>query len=59
MHLNGEKWQNAIEWVKLTGNRQIDRKLMFVEKIWPVGVVCPCPGAIYMYISIILKHLLL
>ena len=22
----------------------------------PGGVVCPCPGAIYMYISIIMKH---
>ena len=25
----------------------------------PQGVVCPCPGAIYMYITIIIKHLLL
>ena len=32
---------------------------MFMEKFWSLGVVCPCHGAIYMYISIILKHLLL
>ena len=35
----------------------MDRRLMFMEKFWPLGVVCPCPGAIYMYISIILKLL--
>ena len=37
----------------------MDRRFMFMEKFWPLGVVCPCPGAIYMYISIMFKHLLL
>ena len=31
---------------------------MLMENFSPWGVVCPCPGAIYMYISIIMKHLL-
>ena len=31
----------------------MDRNLMFMENLWPLGVVCPCPVAIiYMYISI-------
>ena len=55
MHLNGKK---MVKWVKLTGNRQMDRRLMLMENFSPWGVVCPCPGAIYMYISIIMKHLL-
>ena len=29
-----------------------------MENFSPWGVVCPCPGAIYMYISMIMKHLL-
>ena len=36
----------------------MDRRLMLMENFSPWGVVCPCPGAIYMYISIIMKHLL-
>ena len=35
----------------------MDRKFMFMKNICPQGVVCPCPGAIYMYINIIFKHL--
>ena len=34
---------------KLTGNRQMDRRLMLMGTFSPWGVVCPCPGAIYMY----------
>ena len=44
MHLNGEKWLNAIKWVKLTGNRQIDRKLMFMETFGPRGLSAHAPG---------------
>ena len=40
------------------GNEQIDRRFMFKKIFWAQGVVCPCPGAIYMYMTIILKHLL-
>ena len=29
-----------------------------MERIGPQGVVCPCPGDMYMYITIIIKHLL-
>ena len=36
----------------------MDRILMLIENFSPWGTVCPCPGAIYMYISIIMKHLL-
>ena len=32
----------------------MDRRLIFIENFSPWGVVCPCPGAIYMYISIII-----
>ena len=31
---------------------------MFKKIFWVQGVVFPCPGAIYMYMTIILKHLL-
>ena len=36
----------------------MDRRLMLMENFSLWWVVCPCPGAIYMYISIIMKHLL-
>ena len=36
----------------------MDRRFMFMKKC-PQGVVCPCPRAIYMYMTIIFKHLLL
>ena len=29
----------------------MDRRLMLMENFSPWGVVCPCPGAIYMYIT--------
>ena len=29
-----------------------------MKKIWPQGVVCPCPGAIYLYMTTIFKYLL-
>ena len=31
---------------------------MFMKIFWAQRVVCPCPGAIYMYMTIIFKHLL-
>ena len=37
----------------------MDRRLMLMENFSPWGVVCPCPGAIYMYMTIIFKDLLL
>ena len=29
----------------LLGNRQTDRKFVFMKKMWPQGIVCPCLGA--------------
>ena len=29
-----------------------------MKKIWPQGVVCPSPGAIYLYMTTIFKHVL-
>ena len=40
----------VISWEKLATNDQINRK-----KLTP-RVVCPCPGAIYMYVTVIFKH---
>ena len=35
----------------------MDRRLILMKNFSPWAVVCPCPGAIYMYISIIMKNL--
>ena len=35
----------------------MDRRLMLMENFSPWWVVCPCPGAICMYISIIISKL--
>ena len=50
MHLNGKNGK-----MLFNGNRQMDRRLMLMENFSSWGVVCPRPGAIYMYISIIMK----
>ena len=34
----------------------MDGIFMFTKTFWPQGVVCPCTGAIYMYMTIIFKH---
>ena len=44
---------------KLAGSMQMDRRFMVMKKKCPQVVVCPCPGAIYMYMTIIFKDLLL
>ena len=59
----------AFEWRKLVkcnsiggnllGDVQMDRIFMFMKISWAQRVVCPCPGAIYMCMTIIFKHLLL
>ena len=49
MHLNGKT---------LARNEQMDRRFMFMKIFLAQRVVCPCPGAIYMCMTIILKHLL-
>ena len=58
MHLNGENTKMSFNVRKLARNEQMDRKFMFMIIFWAQGVVCPCHGAIYMYMTKIFKHLL-
>ena len=44
---------------KRARNEQMDRRFMFMKIFWVQRVVFPCPGAIYMHMAIIFKHLLL
>ena len=44
---------------QLAGNEQMGRIFMFMKKIWPQWVVCPCPRAKYVYIIVKFKHVLL
>ena len=43
---------------KLARNEQMDRRFMLMKIFLAQGVVCPCPGAIYMYMTKIVKHFL-
>ena len=36
-------------FLKLATNEQSDKAFLLKSKVCPQGVVCPCPGAIYMY----------
>ena len=56
MHLNGKNRKISFNGRKLPRNEQMDRKFMFMKIFWAQGVVCP--GAIYMYMTIIFKHFL-
>ena len=42
---------------KLARNEQMDRRFMFMKIFLSLNVVCPCPRAIYMYMTKIFKHL--
>ena len=56
MHLNGKKNRKMpFNGRKLAGNEQMDKRFMFMKIIWTHGVVCPFPGAIYMYMTILKK----
>ena len=35
----------------------MDRRFMFMKIFWAQGIVCPCPGAIYIYMTKIFKRL--
>ena len=60
MHLNRNKNRKmSLNGKKLAKNEQMDRRFMIMKIIWSQSVVCPCPGAIYMCMTIISKHLLL
>ena len=39
----------------LARNEQMDRRFMFMKIFWAQGVVCPRPGAIYMFVTKILN----
>ena len=43
---------------KLAAKDYIDWIILLMKKNWPQGVVCPCPGAKYLYMTTIFKHLL-
>ena len=63
------KAAHAFEWEKigkchlmakkLARNEQMDRRFIIMKIFWAQRVVCPCPGAIYMCMTIIFKHLFL
>ena len=62
VHWNGKRNRKRNRKMSFNGrnlarNEQIDFMLMKI--FWVQGVVCPCPGAIYMYMTIIFKYLLL
>ena len=59
MHLNGKNRKISFNGRKVARNEQMDRKFMFMKIFWAQGVVCPWPEALYIYMTIILKHLLL
>ena len=35
--------------LKLATDDRSDKKFLLTSKVCPLGAVCPCPGAIYMY----------
>ena len=43
---------------KLAEKDYIDWIILLMKKIWHQGVVWPCPGTIYLYMTTIFKHLL-
>ena len=59
MHLNGKNRKMSLNGRKPARNEQMDRIFMFLKIFWAQRVVCPCPGAIYMFLTKIFKHLLL
>ena len=58
MHLNGENVKMSFvgkNLQEMASGLKIDDS----ENIWTPGSVCPHPGAIYMYITVIINDLLL
>ena len=53
----GKNRKMSFNGKKLARNEEIDRRFMLLKIFWAQRVVCPCPGAIYMCMTIILKHL--
>ena len=48
----GKTWKSVEIVLKLATNWQSDKGFSVDINICPQGVICPCPGAIYMYKSI-------
>ena len=52
-----KSWKKCIKsdfkdiFLKLATNEWSDKTFLLTSKLCPLGVVCPCPGAIYMYNS--------
>ena len=46
---NGKKSDFKEIVFKLATNGQSDKEFLMTSKFCPQGLVCPCPGAIYMY----------
>ena len=46
---NGKKSDFKEIFFTLATNGQSDQEFLLTSKFCPQGVVCPCPGAIYMY----------
>ena len=46
---NGKKSDFKEIFFILATNRQSDKKFLLTLKFCPQDIVCPCPGAIYMY----------
>ena len=46
---NGKKSDFEEIFFKLATNGQSDKEFLLTSKFCLQGVVCPCPGAIYMY----------
>ena len=58
MHLNGEIVKIGFEGQNLQEMGKWIEYFMFMKTVCPQGGVCPCPGSIYMFMTIIFKHLL-
>ena len=59
MHLNGKNRKISFNGRKLARNEQMDKKFMFMKIFLAQGGCLPLPqGYIYMYMTIIFKHLL-
>ena len=57
MYSNGKNRKMSFYVRKLARNEQMETRFMFMKIVWALGVVCPCPRAIYMYMTKIFKHL--
>ena len=55
MQLNGKNRKCHLMAENLPGMSKWTEDL-FMTIFWAQGVVCPCPGAIYMYMTKIFKH---